>query len=185
MDIEEAFNDMLGSLYAVDGPDLIHGVLAWESTVAAAAAMARKLGHPATVRGNAETPDHGRWMDVCGRIIAALNTMTGTAEQVRMEAEQRAADAEALREELMAQGAAGTGDQREASFAGAMEAERARLRALGEAKAAGDWEQAANDAAGAGVLLTTSKDRVLGPVVVAVADLGEDRVALDRGYHRA
>lgn len=188
MEMEEAFNVMLGSLFSVHaGRSQVAGVFAWRETACAAAARARALGERAFVSGAGATVTHGRWMAVCGSIIGALRVMEQQAELLALDAAEYAAAAERDRERLMAAAAAAADDPalRNDLLARAMEAERERGKAELRKAAAQEWRLACNDAAAQGEFLARAQDAVLAPVGAAVADNGGlAETALDKTYHQ-
>lgn len=188
MEMEEAFNLMLGSLYSVHaGRPQVLGVLAWRETACTAAARGRALGERAPVSGAGVTVKHGQWTAVCKRIVGALRAMEQRAEYMAIAEARNAEAAERAREQLMA-AAAGAADDpalRNDLLARAMEAERARKKAELRKIAARAWWQACNDAAAQGEFLAREQDSILAPVVQTVADNGGlAETALDKEYHQ-
>jgi hypothetical protein len=184
MEMEEAFNVMLGSLYSVHASrSQVNGVLAWRESACAAAARARDCERRAIVPGAGETRVHGAWARACEAIIAALRAMEAEAELLhlaaRAEADAVAAERDSLLRLAAAEAAPGP---RQELLARAMAAERARAEAEARAARAMAWRIAANNAAGEGALLVRSQDALLAPVVTAVADMNGE-AALVKTYH--
>lgn len=213
MTVDDAYLLMIASLHAADATrGQVNGVFAWRDAVAAASALAARLGQSGNIPGG-ETPHHDTWMSVCGQITAALRTQENTAELLALtyagEAEQAAAERdecraraawhEQMRDRYRAAAPSkddpghtaamlALADEQEAlrqqAANDAADAEDRRVKAAAKAALAGEWRQAANDAAGAGQLLTVRQDADHGLVVTAVTDAGPVHVAAVKWHYQ-
>lgn len=204
----DVFAVMLASLYAVDvTEEQFNGILGWQPAVARAERLAGECGR-AVAFPFRETRNHVSWTGQCRGIIAALRSMEATGDLMFHDYEERevaaragaarhqmeedrlralrdeylsaagrVTDAESIPLRVLAQRAE---DARLAAEEEAVRASREAIAAAGVKGKADKWRQAANTAAGMGLILVRSQNAVHIPVMNAVADVGPGNVAASK-----